>query len=128
MKLLYQFGIILFISFLGEILYLAIPLPIPASVYGLILMLAALCTGIIQLKQVKEAANFLIEIMPIMFIPAAAGLLDSWSALKPIWIPVILITIITTVVVIVVTGQTTQYLIHRENKKKSEIQKNGGRE
>ena len=125
MKLLYQFGIILFVSFLGEILYLAIPLPIPASVYGLILMLVALCTGIIKLKQVKEAATFLIEIMPVMFIPAAAGLLDSWSSLKPIWIPVILITIITTVIVIAVTGQATQYLIHRENKNKREIQKNG---
>ncbi|MCI8858814.1 MAG: CidA/LrgA family protein [Lachnospiraceae bacterium] len=127
MKLLYQFGIILFVSFLGEILYLAIPLPIPASVYGLILMLVALCTGIIKLKQVKEAATFLIEIMPVMFIPAAAGLLDSWSSLKPIWIPVILITIITTVIVIAVTGQATQYLIHRENKNKREIQKNGGK-
>lgn len=128
MKLLYQFAIILFVSFLGEILYLVIPLPIPASVYGLILMLAALCTGIIKLKQVKEAANFLIEIMPVMFIPAAAGLLDSWSALKPIWIPVILITLITTVVVIAVTGQATQYLIHRDNKKKSKIQRNGEKE
>ena len=127
MKLLYQFGIILFVSFLGEMLYLAIPLPIPASVYGLILMLVALCTGIIKLKQVKEAATFLIEIMPVMFIPAAAGLLDSWSSLKPIWIPVILITIITTVIVIAVTGQATQYLIHRENKNKREIQKNGGK-
>lgn len=127
MKLLYQFGIILFVSFLGEILYLAIPLPIPASVYGLILMLVALYTGIIKLKQVKEAATFLIEIMPVMFIPAAAGLLDSWSSLKPIWIPVILITIITTVIVIAVTGQATQYLIHRENKNKREIQKNGGK-
>ena len=127
MKLLYQFGIILFVSFLGEILYLAIPLPIPASVYGLILMLVALCTSIIKLKQVKEAATFLIEIMPVMFIPAAAGLLDSWSSLKPIWIPVILITIITTVIVIAVTGQATQYLIHRENKNKREIQKNGGK-
>ena len=128
MKLLYQFSIILFVSFLGESVYLVIPLPIPASVYGLILMLAALCTGIIKLSQVKEAASFLIEIMPVMFIPAAAGLLDSWPSLKPIWIPVILITILTTIIVIAVTGQVTQQMIQKEKKKKNELGKMGGKE
>ena len=47
MKFLKQFSIILFISFLGEILHTLIPLPVPASVYGLVLMLAALVTGIL---------------------------------------------------------------------------------
>ena len=84
MLYLRQFCIILFVSFLGELLHVMIPLPIPASVYGLILMLSALCTGIIKINQVKEAAGFLIEIMPVMFIPAAVGLLKSWSFLKPV--------------------------------------------
>lgn len=42
MKLLFEFGIILFITFLGEALYAVLPLPIPASIYGLLLMLLAL--------------------------------------------------------------------------------------
>ena len=63
MKYLKQFTIILFVSFLGELLHLVIPLPIPASVYGLVLMLLALCFGILHLEQVKAAADFLIEIM-----------------------------------------------------------------
>jgi holin-like protein len=88
-----------------------IPLPIPASVYGLILMLSALCTRIIKINQVKEAAGFLIEIMPVMFIPAAVGLLKSWSFLKPVWIPVIFITLISTIIVMAVTGQVTQKMI-----------------
>ena len=117
MKYLQQFSIILFISFLGEMLRAMIPLPIPASVYGLVLMLLALCTGILQLKHVRETAGFLIEIMPIMFIPAAVGLLDSWSALQPIWIPVILITILTTVIVMAATGRMTQYMIRRAQQK-----------
>lgn len=118
MKFLRQFGIILFVSFLGEMLHILIPLPIPASVYGLILMLLALCTRIIKLTQVKETADFLIEIMPVMFIPAAVGLLDSWSALQPIWLPVVVITILTTIIVMAVTGQVTQRMIRREHQKK----------
>ena len=117
MKFLRQFAIILCVSFLGEILHILIPLPVPASVYGLLLMFTALCTGILKQEQVREAADFLIEIMPVMFIPAAAGLLDAWPALQAIWIPVILITVITTVLVMAVTGRVTQHMIRRKDRK-----------
>ena len=116
MKFLRQFSIILFISFLGEILHTLIPLPVPASVYGLVLMLAALVTGILKLGQVRETATFLIEIMPVMFIPAGVGLMESWSSLQPVWLPVILITILTTVLVMAVTGKVTQAMIGKEKK------------
>lgn len=116
MKFLRQFSIILFVSFLGEILHAAIPLPVPASVYGLLLMLLALCTGTIKPEQISAAADFLIEAMPVMFIPAAVGLLDSWPSLRPIWLPVILITVITTVIVMAVTGRVTQHLIRKGGK------------
>lgn len=121
MKYLRQFAIILFISLLGELLRILIPLPIPASVYGLVLMLAALVTGIVKVHQVREASGFLIEIMPVMFIPAGVGLLDSWSALQPVWIPVVLITMFTTVIVMGVTGQVAQKIIRKEQKKNGKI-------
>lgn len=117
MKYLRQFCIILFISLLGEILHTLIPLPIPASVYGLILMLLSLCTEILKLSQIEETADFLIEIMPVMFIPAAVGLLESWPALQPVWLPFITITLLTTVIVMAVTGRVSQYIIHREQRK-----------
>ena len=118
MKYLRQFCIILFVSFLGEMLHIVIPLPVPASVYGLVLMLLALCTGILKQEQVGAAADFLIEIMPVMFIPAAAGLLDSWPSLQPVWLPVVLITVLTTVLVMAVTGQVTQRMIRREKQRR----------
>ena len=118
MKYLKQFAIILFVSLLGELLHILIPLPIPASVYGLLLMLLALCLGILRLEQVKETAGFLIEIMPVMFLPAAVGLLESWSALQPMIGPVVVITILTTVIVMGVTGLVTQFLIRNKNERK----------
>ncbi|MFQ7553147.1 MAG: CidA/LrgA family protein [Blautia marasmi] len=119
MKYLRQFCIILLLSFLGEGLHIILPLPVPASVYGLVLMLAALQTGILKTHQVKESAGFLIEIMPVMFIPAAAGLLNSWGVLKPVFIPVAVITAFTTVFVMAVTGLVTQGII-RKGKKSDE--------
>ena len=73
MKYLRQFCIILLFSFLGEGLHIVLPLPVPASVYGLVLMLAALQTGILKTHQVKESAGFLIEIMPVMFSTCGGG-------------------------------------------------------
>lgn len=116
MKFIQQFSIILFVSFLGEGLKLLLPFPIPASVYGLVLMLAALQFHIIKLDQVRETSAFLIEIMPVMFIPAGVGLLNSWNVLKPICIPVILITLLTTIIVMTVTGQVTQIIIQKGKK------------
>ena len=88
MKYVRQFWIILLISAMGEALHVLIPLPVPASVYGLVIMLIALGTHIIRLEQVKEAAEFLIEIMPVMFIPAGVGLLTAWGILKPVCVPI----------------------------------------
>ena len=120
MKILRQFVIILLISFLGELLKAALPLPVPASVWGLILMLAALKTGVLKLSQVSDAAVFLIEIMPVMFIPAGVGLLNAWGVLKPVWISVI--TVVTTVLVMAVTAKVTQTVIHNSKKKKEKAE------
>lgn len=113
MKFLRQFMIILLLSFLGEVLKMFIPLPIPASVYGLVLMLLCLVTGILKTSHVKEAAFFLIEIMPVMFIPAAAGLIDSWKVLQPLLLPILVITVVITIFVMVVTGKIAQMIAQK---------------
>ena len=118
MKYLRQFAIILFVSLLGELLRILIPLPIPASVYGLVLMLVALTTGMLKVHQVKAAADFLIEIMPVMFIPAAVGLPDAWPSLAPVFWPVVITVVFTTVLVMAVTGRATQFVIQRGKGKK----------
>lgn len=111
MKLLRQFLIILLLSLVGEGLHTLLPLPVPASVYGLVLMLLCLCTGLLRLDQVDRAADFLIEIMPVMFVPAAVGLTESWGQLRPVLVPVLVIMVLTTVLVMVVTGHVTQLII-----------------
>ena len=117
MNFLKQFSIILVISFLGEVLHALIPLPIPGSVYGLVLMLLVLCTHLLKMDQVRGAAGFLIEIMPVMFIPAAVGLLNAWGDLRPVLIPVAVAVAVVTPLVIGVTGKVTDGVIHLRGKK-----------
>lgn len=118
MRVLKQLMVILLISFFGEILKAVIPLPVPASVYGLVIMVLALKSGILRLEQVKDAATILIETMPVMFIPAAVGLMDAWDVLKPIVGPVAFITVATTIIVMAVTGMVTQGMIRKKKEKK----------
>ena len=119
MKFMKEFGIILTVTFVGEVLKYLIPLPIPASIYGLVLMLVVLRTNVIPLESVQKTGKFMIEIMPMMFIPAAVGLLDSWGTLKSIFIPIVLITVVSTIVVMVVTGRVTQRIICHEKRKEA---------
>lgn len=114
MKYVRQFMMILLISFGGELLKYILPLPIPASVYGFILLFVGLLTGVVKLDMVKDAAKFLIEIMPLMFIPAGVGLITSWNVLKPVLVPFAVITVVTTVVVMAAAGRVTQWVIRRQ--------------
>ncbi len=114
MKYMKQFGIILAISFAGEILNYLVPLPIPASIYGLVLMFLALC---FKIKDVKTTSYFMIEIMPMMFIPAAVGLLTSWNVIQSNLIAYVLITVVSTFLVMVISGHITQVMIRMEEKR-----------
>ncbi|QFJ54222.1 CidA/LrgA family protein [Pseudobutyrivibrio xylanivorans] len=114
MKYLKQFLIILIISLVGEILKATLPLPVPASIYGMVILFLCLVTKVIKLEQVKDAGKFLIEIMPVMFIPAGVGLMVSWGDLKPILLQVSVITVITVFTVMAATGLVSQWIIRRD--------------
>ncbi len=116
MKYIIQFEIIIAISLAGELLNRLIPLPIPASIYGMAILFTALCTGVIKLSAVKETGKFLIYIMPMMFIPATVGLLDSWSIMKDFLTAIIVISLVSTVIVMAVTGHIAQFIIKIKDK------------
>ena len=119
MKYVKQFLIILAISFAGELLKCLLPIPVPASIYGMIIMFVCLMTGIIKLEQVKETGKFLIDIMPVMFIPAGVGLMTSWGILKPVILPVCIVTVVTIITVMAVTGRVSQSIINIDKSKKA---------
>ena len=116
-KYLFQFARILAFCFLGEFCHAVLPLPIPASVYGLMLLLAALRFGVVKLEQVRTAALFLTGIFPLLFVPAAAGVMDLWADLQAMLVPVLLALIPITILVMTVSGCVTQHLAERKEKK-----------
>lgn len=116
MKYLIQFLIIIAFSFLGELLHYFLPLPIPASIYGIVLLFVALELKWVKVKDIRETSSFLIAVMPVMFIPAAVGLMDSWKSIGNSWLAYIVVTVLSTFIVMAVSGVVTQYVIRRNKK------------
>ena len=114
MKYVVQFMIIAVFAFVGEMLHRCIPLPVPASIYGIVLLFLALELKLLKVKYIKEASSFLITIMPLMFLPPAVGIMEAWDLVSGAWLPYVVVTIVSTVVVMAVAGRVAQRIIRRK--------------
>lgn len=110
MNYMKQFTIIFAISFIGELLNTLIDLPIPASVYGLIILLLLLITKVIKVEDVKDTSTFLINNMSIMFVGPAISIIAVWPLFKQNILAYSLVIMVSTTIVMIVSGKITQVL------------------
>lgn len=113
-KYIKQICIILAICLIAELMEYLIPLPVAASIYGLVLMLIALVTKIVPLKEVEGVADFLTENMAIMFIPPTVGIMASIEEIRAMFVPLVVISVVSTLLIMTVTGRVTQMIIRRK--------------
>lgn len=116
MKYLSQFCILLGFALLGEALQKLIPLPIPASVYGLVLLFLALCLKILKPEQVRQTGNFLTGILPVLFVAPAVGIVDHWALIRPNLLPIALLIAATTALTFGISGRLAQHFLKKEGK------------
>lgn len=120
MKYVKQFALIVLMTFLGECLNILLPLPVPASIYGMLLLFICLQTGIIKLAQIEETADFFLVAMPVFFISPSVSLMSSIGAIKGSLAGILVICLVSTAVVMAVTGLVSQAVIRHDRKKKGE--------
>lgn len=116
MNILKQITIIMFVTLIGVILNKLIPLPIPASIYGLVIMFLILWFGWLRVESVRNVSIFLIEIMPIMFISPSVMLIKTWPTVKPFAVSAIVICFFSTVIVMIASGKITQIILDKKHK------------
>lgn len=117
MKYVIQFLIIAAFTFAGELLHHFLPLPIPDGIYALVLLFIALELKWVKVSDIRETSAFLIAAMPVMFIPSAVGLLDSWGIVRGALVPYLVITFASTFAVMGISGAVTQTVIKKEKKR-----------
>ena len=114
MKYMKQLLIILGFTGLGEALARLIPLPIPAAIYGIVLLLTALGTGILRTQQVKDASDFLISVMPILYVPICVRILEYWGVISQNAALIVSVTVVSTFLVFAVGALVTQRVLRRK--------------
>ena len=117
MKLMKQLAIILLMTFLGELLNHIIPLPVPAAIWGMMLLFIALCSGIIKLDMIETTADFLTSLMILIFVPFGASIMVSYADIKDYIVQIMVIITVSFFVVFFVTGKTSDFIIDMKEKK-----------
>ena len=113
MKYLTQFLIIMGFTLAGEALQRLIPLPIPASVYGLALLFLALCLKLVKVEQVKETGGFLTSILPILFVSPAVGIVEDWALIRDDLLPILLLLVASTIATFGISGRIAQRILKK---------------
>ncbi|MGI6028411.1 MAG: CidA/LrgA family protein [Candidatus Heteroscillospira sp.] len=113
MRYLRQLCIILAISCAGELLRFLLPFPIPAGIYGFVLLFVMLCTGAVRLDQVEGAADLLVEIMQLILLPACVSIMDYWSSMADIIPAMFVICLVSTAAVLGTAGRVSDFIIDR---------------
>ncbi|EES41810.1 antiholin-like protein LrgA [Staphylococcus caprae M23864:W1] len=113
---------------IAKIIESFIPIPMPASVIGLVLLFIALCTGIVKLEQVETVGTALTNNISFLFVPAGISVINSLPILSKSPILIILLIIISTILLLVCTGFASQLLVTKslfpsreKNKETSQI-------
>lgn len=99
------------ILFISKIIEAVMPIPMPASVIGLVLLFIALCTGIVKLEQVESVGTALTNNISFLFVPAGISVINSLPILSKSPILIILLIIISTIFLLVCTGYASQLLV-----------------
>ena len=121
MNYIFQLAIIFGISFIGELLNALLPLPVPASVYGLVILFLLLCTKIVKLEQVETVSEYLMAIMPLFFIEPTVGIMNSYGLVKGNILALFIACFLSFVAVVAVTGLVSQTIIRWNHKKQSNV-------
>ena len=120
MRYLLQAVIIAAVTFAAEIIKYFVPLPVPASIYGLLLLFALLKSGILKLEQIEDVGNLLLELMPLLLVPASVSVLTALDTIQRMLLPVLVMGFLGTIAVMAVTGLLSQWIIRRKGEKSHE--------
>lgn len=118
LKRMFQVAVLFVFAFIGNWLQGLFQLPIPGSILGLLLLLAALALNIVKVEWIKEGAGFLLATLPLILVPATVGIMNYPSLFSGKGIFIFGIVILSTMITIIATGKTSQILEERAHKRK----------
>lgn len=100
--------------FLGAAVKEVVPLPIPASMFGLCLLFLALFLKIIKLEWVEKGANWLMAELLLFFIPSAVGIVNYDEIISLQGAEIVMLIGISTMIVVGMTAVIAEIMMRRK--------------
>ncbi|NIF31020.1 hypothetical protein F3J29_02545 [Enterobacter sp. Cy-643] len=92
-----------------------LPIVIPGSIIGMLILFVLLSLQILPAKWVKPSCHLLIRYMALLFVPIGVGVMQYYDVLKAQFGPVVVSCLISTLVVLVIVSWSS-HLVHGERK------------
>ena len=109
-----EIAIIFGICLISEGISSLLPIPFPASVLSMLILLALLLSGVVQDRHIRRTCGFFTSNMAFFFIPPCVGILEHMSTLTAVLIPFLVISIVTTPLVYLVTAWVIQLIMRTQ--------------
>ncbi|MFW0973184.1 CidA/LrgA family protein [Leclercia pneumoniae] len=101
--------------YVGNFLASLLPITIPGSIIGMLILFVLLALQIIPAKWVKPGCSVLIRYMALLFVPIGVGVMQYYDLLKAQYGPIVVSCFISTLVVFLVVSWSS-HLVHGERK------------
>lgn len=108
-----SFALIYLCLFIGNFLSALLPITIPGSILGMLILFILLCLQLLPPLWLKPGCHLLIRYMALLFVPIGVGVMNYYHELSSQFGPLVVSCVISTLMVMVVVGYSSQY-IHRE--------------
>ncbi|MEW7311635.1 CidA/LrgA family protein [Buttiauxella gaviniae] len=92
-----------------------LPITIPGSIIGMLILFILLSLQILPAKWVKPSCHLMIRYMALLFVPIGVGVMQYVDVIKQQFGPVVVSCFISTLVVLVVVSWSS-HLVHGERK------------
>jgi len=116
LRLSLQSGVILLVWTAGEQISRFVPLPVPGSILGMLILLILLQTGILPETAIRDTGDLFLKYLPFFFVPAGVSILAYLDILEGSFLLLFLSLPLSTFLVMAVTGRVVQHLLLREGR------------
>ncbi|KIL26212.1 antiholin-like murein hydrolase modulator LrgA [Bacillus altitudinis] len=99
------------VMFVSNLISMYLPIPMPASVIGLVLLFILLTTKIVKLEQVEQLGSSLTGLISFLFVPSGISVIQSLGVMQEVGVQVVGVIIIATIMLLAATGLFSQLLM-----------------
>nr|MDF9458447.1 antiholin-like murein hydrolase modulator LrgA [Bacillus pumilus] len=104
------------VMFVSNLISMYLPIPMPASVIGLVLLFVLLTTKIVKLEQVEQLGTSLTGLISFLFVPSGISVIQSLGVMQEVGVQVVGVIIIATIMLLAATGLFTRLLMQLSEK------------